>query len=223
MALIPGNGGKLPPPSRYLAPFIPATTTVSRDLGYGVASHGRGDAMDQTITTTLARSGSKGSLPSLVIVRDAAGKVIKPRDGVQAQGHEGQVELTLRPVRDLFTGDRRAPDLSRGPTPELEPFFMLLEYTVVRFCDADGRDETDQEMEQVYTLLRRRPDGGGGMLFAYLRAAARMYMSVRDVSAAEYEAVMRRLTKSARSFSMPPLSRNYLATLRPTFAAMTSP
>jgi len=34
---------------------------------------------------------------------------------------------------------------------------------------------------------------------------------------------MRRLTKSARSFSMPPLSRNYLATLRPTFAAMTSP
>jgi hypothetical protein len=48
-----------------------------------------------------------------------------------------------------------------------------------------------------------------------------MYMSIRDVSAAEYEAVMRRLTKSARSFSSPPISRNYLTTLRPTFAGMS--
>jgi hypothetical protein len=142
---------------------------------------------------------------------------------VQAYGDEGEVALTVRPVRELFKGDRKAPELSRGPTPDLEPVFMLLAYTVVRFCEADGRDETDQEMEQVYTLLRRRPDGAGGRLFAYLRAAARLYMSVRDVSAAEYEAVMRRLTKSARSFSSPPLSRNYLATLRPTFAAMATP
>jgi hypothetical protein len=125
-------------------------------------------------------------------------------------------------VRELFRGDRKAPDLARGPTPELEPFFMLLEYTVVQFCEADGRDETDQEMERIYAHMRRRPDGDGGRLCSYLRAAARMYMSVRDVSAAEYEAVMRRLARSARGFSAPPLSRNYLATLRPTFAAMTS-
>jgi hypothetical protein len=178
--------------------------------------------MDETVATTLARSGSRGSFPKLVIVRDDAGKVVAPGDVVQAHGHDGPVALTLRPSRELFSGDRKAPDLARGPTPDLEPFFMLLEFTVVRFCDADGRDETDQEMEQIYTLLRRRPDAAGGRLFAYLRAAAGMYMSIRDVSAAEYEAVMRRLTKSARGFSSPPLSRNYLATLRPTFAGMTS-
>ena len=99
---------------------------------------------------------------------------------------------------------------------------MLLEYTVVRFCEADGRDETDQDMEQIYTLMRRRPDGDGGRLHSYLRAAARLYMSVHEVSAAEYEAVMRRLARSARTFSAPPISRNYLATLRATFAAMAS-
>jgi hypothetical protein len=178
--------------------------------------------MDQTITTTLARSGSKGSLPSLVIVRDAAGKVIKPRDGVQVHVGEGLETLALRPVRQLFTGNRKAPDLSQGPTPELEPFFILLEHTVVRFCEADGRDETDQEIEQIYSSVRRRPDGDSGRLGAYLVAAARLYTSVRDVSEAEYEAVMRRLTKSARTFSAPPLSRNYLTTLRATFAAMAS-
>ncbi len=179
--------------------------------------------MDETVAAALAWSGSRGSFPRLIVARDDAGKVIALRDVVRASGDAGEVAVTLRPVRELFRGDRKAPDLARGPTPDLEPFFMLLEYTVVRFCEADGRDETDQEMERIYTLLRRRPDGDGGRLHSYLRAAARLYMSVRDVSAAEYEAVMRRLAKSARTFSVQPLSRNYLATLRPTFAAMTSP
>lgn len=179
--------------------------------------------MDESIATALAWSGLRGTFPRLVIARDGAGKVTALCDVVDANGDAGQVALTLRPVRELFRGDRKAPDLAHGPTPDFEPFFMLLEYTVVQFCEADRRDETDQEMERIYTLLRRRPDGDGGRLCSYLRAAARMYMSVRDVSAAEYEAVMKRLAKSARSFSMPPLSRSYLATLRPTFAAMSSP
>jgi len=50
-----------------------------------------------------------------------------------------------------------------------------------------------------------------------------VYLSVRDVSQAEYEAVMSRLAKSARTFATPPISRNYLATLRQTFAAMARP
>jgi hypothetical protein len=99
----------------------------------------------------------------------------------------------------------------------LEPFFMMLEATVVRFCEVDGRDMTDQEMLEIYAELRRRPDGKGGRLFTYLQAAARLYMSARPISQAEYDAVMNRLAKSARTFSMPPLSRNYLETLRDTF------
>ncbi len=176
--------------------------------------------MDETVAAALAQS--EGSLPSLVIVRDGEGKVVALSGNVQVHVGEGRQTLALRPVRELFSGDRRAPDLSRGPTPELEPFFMLLEYTVVRFCSADGRDQTDQDMEGIFASLRRRPDGEGGRMHGYLRAAARLYLSVRDVSQAEYEAVFSRLAKSARTFSAPPISRNYLATLRQTFAAMAS-
>ena len=179
--------------------------------------------MDEAVATALGWSGSKGSLPQLVIARDGSGKVIAPTGEVQVHVGEALATLELRPVRELLTGDRRAPDLSRGPTPELEPLFMLLEYTVVRFCEADGRDQTDQDMEGIYASLRRRPDGEGGRLHGYLRAAARLYLSVHDVSPAEYDAVMNRLTKSARTFASPPISRNYLATLRQTFAGMTSP
>jgi hypothetical protein len=176
--------------------------------------------MDDAVAAVLARSG-KGSLPALAILRNDEGKVVAQRDGVQVQVGEGRETLALPPVRQLFRGDRRAPDLSDGPTRELEPFFLLLEYTVVRFCEADGRDETDQETERIFASLRRRPDSDGGRLHAYLRAAARLYLSAHDVSQAEYEAVMNRLAKSARTFSAPPLSRNYLWTLKRTFAAMT--
>jgi hypothetical protein len=92
--------------------------------------------MDEAVTSTLARSGSNASLPPLVIIRDAAGKIIAPREGVQVQIGEGCETLSLAPIRQLFAGDRKPGDLSDGPTPELEPFFMLLEYTIVRFCDA---------------------------------------------------------------------------------------
>jgi hypothetical protein len=76
-------------------------------------------------------------------------------------------------------------------------------------------------MERIFASLRRRPDSEGGRLHGYLRAAARLYLSAHDISQAEYEAVMNRLAKSARTFSMPPVSRNYLATLRQTFAEMS--
>jgi hypothetical protein len=179
--------------------------------------------MDEIVAAALARSGSSGSLPPLVIVRDDQGKVVPQSGGVHVRIGEGQETLALRPVRELFTGSRKPGDLSQGPTPELEPFFMLLEYTVVRFCEADGRDQTDQDMASIFAELRRRPDGDSGRMRGYLRAAAQLYLSVRDVSQAEYEAVMNRLAKSARTFSMAPISRNYLATLRQTFAGMTSP
>lgn len=178
--------------------------------------------MDATVTAALAKSSTRNdALPSIVIVRDDQGKAIAPSAEVAVDTEEGQKNLALRPIRELFSGNARPGDLSKGPTPELEPFFLLLEHTVVQFCDADGRDETDQDMERIYSELRRRPDGAGGRLHAYLRAAARLYMSCRDVSQAEYEAVMNRLVRSARTFSQPPLSRNYLWTLRQTLSAMT--
>ena len=68
----------------------------------------------------------------------------------------------------------------------------------------------DQEFERLYNHLRRRPDGtDANPILSYLQAAARLYMSLRDVSQAEFEAVARRLTKSARTYSEGLSSTNY--------------
>ena len=177
--------------------------------------------MDANVVAALAPSNpsdaNRVAIPLLPIVRDEQGKIAALRDGVELLIGGIDTRLVFRPLRQLFAGDAKAPDLSQGPTPELEPLFVLLEHTVVRFCDAAERDATDQEMEQIFAELRRRPDAPGGALRSYLRATAQLYLSLRDVSAAQYEAVMGRLAKSARTFSQAPVSRNYLATLRDTF------
>jgi hypothetical protein len=156
---------------------------------------------------------------ALTIVHGADGKVVARRDGGElvVRTAAGETKIQLRPIRQLFVGNERAPDLSRGPTPKLMPLFAFLEVTILRFCEAEGRDETDQEMERIFSLLKRRPDSLDGPLHAYVRNAAQVFMALRDVSQAEYEAVLGRLAKSARTFAFPPISRNYLHTLRQTF------
>jgi hypothetical protein len=153
----------------------------------------------------------------LVIARGARGEIVSVGEQVEIEREgAGSRRLALRPIRQLFAGDGKAPDLSGGPTPKLEPFFVLLELTVASVCAANGRDATDQEMEHIYSEMRRRPDGEGGVLRSYVRAAARLYLSMNNVSQSEYEAVFRRLTKSARTFAGGSLSRNYLFNLRKT-------
>lgn len=159
-------------------------------------------------------------VPLVTILRDADGKISSARDEIETDDGKKQTRVSLRPLRELFAGNAKAPDLSRGPTPELEYLFVSLEAMVVRYCDVDGRDETDQDLERIFATLKRRPDGPAHGLHSYLRATARLYMSVHDVSQAEYEAVMGRLAKSARTFGAAPISRNYVETLRETFEEM---
>jgi hypothetical protein len=158
------------------------------------------------------------TIPGLVMARDPGGRLLPVGADVVVRA-DGELRFALPPVRELFRGTRKPGDLSRGPTPELEPMFAFIEETVVHVCDAEGSDETDQQMERIYAALKRRPDGTGGCMHSYVRAAAGLYMSATDVSGAEYEAVMGRLAKSARTFSIAPISRNYLATLREAFPA----
>lgn len=120
------------------------------------------------------------------------------------------VWVPLEPLSQLWTGSARAPDLSPVPPPKYEPFFILLEATAAEYCDAMGSPERDREFERLYRLLHRRPDGvDPNPLFSYLRAAARLYLSLRDVSRAEFEALANRLRLSARTFSTRLDSTNY--------------
>ena len=123
---------------------------------------------------------------------------------------ERVVWLPLLPISQLWTGSAVAPDFSREPPPEYEPFFILIEATAAEYCDATGRPERDREFHRLYRALRRRPDGvDPNPLFSYLRAAARLYLSLRDVSRDEFEAVAARLCVSARTFASRLDSTNY--------------
>lgn len=125
---------------------------------------------------------------------------------------------SLPDTRALFRGHAHAPDLTGGPTPELEPFFLAIEGSVLLFCVAEGRDATDQDLERVYGELRRRPDGrmhdDTSRLHACIRSAVRRYMTEHPICQPVYEAVFARLARSARTFAEPPISRNYVSSLR---------
>ncbi len=176
--------------------------------------------MDQNLCELVERSGYD--------LRDAAKH---PRVAVQvddklqpmALGPEVPViapglaplHLELQDIGKLYEGDRRPPDFSKRPPPDYELFFMTIERAAADFCKLTRRHELDREFERVYGVLRKRPDGrDANILFTYLRAAARLYMSLHPVSKSELEAVIDRLRKSAATFAMGPTSRNYFETIR---------
>ncbi len=161
----------------------------------------------------LQRAGLKVDQPEMLrvaIQRDENKKVMKLGTEVPVMGNEGLMLVSLQPLTKLWTGSAVPPDLSRTPPPQYQPFFLLLESTAANYCAAIGKAETDDEFERLYRQLRRRPDGDDPHpLFSYLRGTARLYMSLRDVSQSEFEAVVNRLSQSAKWHSTHVGSTNY--------------
>ncbi len=119
-------------------------------------------------------------------------------------------------LRALFRGDRQPPVL--GDYPEAyNDSFILFDLHVLEISKFFG-DRRDAEMKEVYSRLRRRPDGGSlGFVHDYLWQAAALILGTRPLSQSEFEAIMARLERSCRTFEEGPSSRNYVAALRQTF------
>ncbi|MFE8601904.1 hypothetical protein [Archangium violaceum] len=169
--------------------------------------------MDREAVEKLQRAGLKVEQPEMLrvaIQRDESKRVVTVRNEVPVMGNEGLVLVPLKPISQLWTGSAVPPDLSRTPPPQYQPFFLLLESTAANYCAAQGRPETDEEFERLFRQLRRRPDGTDvHPLFSYLQGATRLYMSLRDVSQAEFEAVVNRLSQSAKWHATHTGSTNY--------------
>lgn len=120
------------------------------------------------------------------------------------------LKVELKPLTALFVGDRQPPPMRGEPPPEYFPFFYALEHAAAMACVARERPEPDAELERLFRHLRRLPDGKNpNPTFACLQRAAQVYLSLRDISRAEYEAVLDRLGRSARTFSTHVGSTNY--------------
>lgn len=117
-------------------------------------------------------------------------------------------------LRALFRGDKPAPEIPNEPPPAYIPLFFFIEQHLVTFCDGAG-DKTDREFEEAFSNLRRRPDGKSlSALHFFLWQVAAGLVGVRPVSAAEFGAIFGRLTRSARTFGIGIVSRNYITVLR---------
>ena len=169
--------------------------------------------MDANAVAELEKAGVKVGAPERLFVaaewRDD--KHLLPV-GERALVRDGELtaHVTLQPISRLWTGSAKPPSFTPAPPPEYHPFFILIEATAAGYCRAVRNTETDQEFERLYRHLLRRPDGTDrNPLFSYLQGAARLYMSLRDVSQAEFEAVVGRLHQSAKHHSTHVGSINY--------------
>ena len=171
-----------------------------------------GGHMDKTVVAALEAAGMVPEPLSLRIRLEVqADGGIDLGSTVTVEQEERSVAVALAPIASLWSGSRLPPDLTGKPQKDYIPFFHSIEQAAADYCWQSGRQVIDREFERLYELLRRRPDGRDAEpVFAVLQAGARLYMSLCDTSQAEYEAVVRRLARSARTFAIGgPVSRNY--------------
>ena len=133
--------------------------------------------------------------------------------------HDGnKMALWQVPVlSDLFRGSQPPPpDMDHYPE-EYAPRFFFIENHFLTLCEATG-DRTDQEIEAIYSMLRRRPDGRSlGVAHDFLWQVSALLLGKQALSTAEFEALIGTLERSTRKWSLRPISRNYVAYLRQTF------
>lgn len=118
-------------------------------------------------------------------------------------------QVRLQPISRLWTVSEVTPFLLRTP-PKHEAFLALMQSMAGIYCTSMDQPETDAEFERLYRKLRWHPDAEDSHpLFSYLQGAARLYLSLSDVSRTEYEALTRRLGALAERFCSHPGSTNY--------------
>jgi hypothetical protein len=173
--------------------------------------------MDAGVIGILDEAGIDTSLQGVlprIRVQLAGNGLLEPLESrVTVEAGKAFASVELKTIPQLFAGARVPPDFKTGPTPEYVAFFAIIEATALACCVA-AAPEYDREFERLYAQLRRRPVGkDGNPLFSYLRAAVRLYMSLRDVNQAEFERVVQRLSRSAGHFTTDVASTNYIRTV----------
>lgn len=148
----------------------------------------------------------------------------KDRHAVPLSDGKKMVHWPVASLRELFRGNRMPPaDIEHYPA-QYTPYFFFIESHVLTFCRRNGA-RTDQEMEEVYTMLRKRPDGKSlGASHDFVWQVTALMLGIYVLSGAEFEAIFATLTRSTRRWGLKPISRNYAGYLETNFPdVMSSP
>jgi hypothetical protein len=117
-------------------------------------------------------------------------------------------------LAEMFRGDRRPPqDIEHYPEGYV-PYFFFIESRFVLLCETI-KEPSDQEMEEIYAALRRRPDG---RTISPTHSAVWQIMALLlghyVLSEAEFTGITSALLSSARRWAMRPILRFYIDYLR---------
>ena len=123
-------------------------------------------------------------------------------------------------LRALFRGDEEVPGdgvLARYPA-EFSPMFFVIERNLPLFAQDSRLPPTDGEFLDIFSAMRRRPDGRSlGQLHDFVWMNTALMLGQYRCSENLYKAIMNRLERSARTFRMDAASRNYIDYLCSSF------
>jgi hypothetical protein len=172
---------------------------------------------DFDLVESLSQAAAEGNLQTndlfLSVVFGPHGVDDRPGRQTVLLGNGQQiVQWDVESLRSLFRGNRQPPpDAEMEHYPEAYvPFFYRVEYNVFRYCRTAELKPTDGEFIDIYSLMRRLPDGKStGPLHDVIWQSAALVLGLRPWSEAEYGAVFGQLARSARHFKLAAGSRNY--------------
>ena len=171
-----------------------------------------------TLRVLVESEGLNPDKLSVALEADAQGNIrVQDKHSVPVIGGQKMVRWQVPTLAELFRGSKTPPaDMDHYP-PEYTPHFFFIEKHVLTVCAAKG-DRTDQEMEEIYSMLRRRPDGRSlGAVHDFLWQAVALLLGTQVLSGAEFEALCGALERSTRRWALRPVSRFYVAYLHNTF------
>ena len=170
-----------------------------------------------TLRPLVEREGLNPHTLTVAVEADGQGTIrVQEKHSVHVYDGKKMVRWQVPTLQELFRGNRRPPPEMDHYPEEYRPHFFFIEKHVLTVCGAKG-DRTDQEMEEIYSMLRRRPDGRSlGTVHDFLWQVAAVLLGVHVLSGAEFEALIGALERSARKWALRPVSRNYVAYLRRT-------
>ena len=113
-------------------------------------------------------------------------------------------------LRALFRGNKTPPDMKEYP-PEYVPIFAAIEKPIYDYSTYPGMSLPDVDFKEIFSAMRRRPDGRRiNLVHDLVWQATALALAMHPCCEAEYNAIFLRLEQSTRKFNMGQSSKLYL-------------
>jgi hypothetical protein len=174
-----------------------------------------------SLATALRSWAATDPLPTIALPQEkkmlpATEDALAPRQ-VVGMLFGDQVIVWIAPeLSSLFRGSVLPPSLEQFPAPYAQIFAHIESQVLV--VAASGLAGTDDQYREIYANFRRRPDARStSPLHEALWQVLALTLASIPLSREQFDAIVQRLSQSARSFSMGASSRRYVGHLAEMF------